>query len=729
MLHCVMLFAQIYGSGIAAADVQIKPEIAKQEAQVITAMREWGNQKWYHCEFGIVALPLSDQTNQISFSPDSTRIASHSNEHLRVFDLKRGTTVFRVNIENAPMLALQKNGDSLAWSQDGKLLAMPAKDKIIVRSSATGELIKEFSIKGIATLVRFSTDGKRLVVAYRDSQDFSKQKHVYKQLKISDWSAAAQDYELPGYVPAQDISPDGDFLIRQLPNVQINKPPHSDLVIRNLVTGQEKTMKSDMEWLSMRLSSDKEYIVGLHRVPNTYDKGVTLLHLKTGKSMKIGELHKFDVYPSLTPDGKAVFFTDRSDHIRFFSTETGKEIWSQPKTRDLDVVFSPGGRLMAVNRIFFDARSHIFDFHEQLNPIWAADVDNIVKARAAGVEIDLNRERIRFQNSTIDSEIGSKFAAAHAAYPKANSVRIGRSLGSSTFDHQAVFAALKKYEHLEELLLENTNITDDNLKQISEMTNLKYLSIDSTMTITAAGLAHLKSLKKLESLKLTNCSLLREGVWEALAPLSQLKHLELRYQFQGKPAGMEKISELKNLVSLKLGGNEEINGSIFKHFNSMKQLETLELNGFPFKDSDLDDIAVLKSLKHLQLDYRHIPFTQMEFTNKGVEKLKPLPDLTTLSLSNGYELHLKALNGFDLKKITHLNIAGFEVHGDDLKYIENASELKFLSLPSFPRNDKYSFETIRNFEKLEAVQLTYSLFNPGYGDTIRKLKTGVFIVP
>ena len=90
------------------------------------------------------------------------------------------------------------------------------------------------------------------------------------------------------------------------------------------------------------------------------------------------------------------------------------------------------------------------------------------------------------------------------------------------------------------LNLARTNVTDDGLKAVEPLKNLRRLHLENTK-ITDAGLAHVKDLAKLEYLNLYATQVTDSG----LSQLEGLKNLRSLYLWQTKvtPAGVDKLKQ------------------------------------------------------------------------------------------------------------------------------------------------------------------------------------------
>ncbi|MFQ5733484.1 MAG: hypothetical protein ACE5KM_16220 [Planctomycetaceae bacterium] len=85
---------------------------------------------------------------------------------------------------------------------------------------------------------------------------------------------------------------------------------------------------------------------------------------------------------------------------------------------------------------------------------------------------------------------------------------------------------LLEHPSLERLSLRHAAVTDDDLKIVGQMVNLKVLDLGNTK-ITAAGLQHIEELERLEKLNLWHTKLRGDGGLTALENLQRLWSLEL----------------------------------------------------------------------------------------------------------------------------------------------------------------------------------------------------------
>jgi internalin A len=102
-----------------------------------------------------------------------------------------------------------------------------------------------------------------------------------------------------------------------------------------------------------------------------------------------------------------------------------------------------------------------------------------------------------------------------------------RLMLSSTSVTDADLAALRELPALRELDLGGTEITDAGLAELVSLSELRTLDLSSCRSITAEGLAHVGTLRRLAELKAPNANL-DDACLRALAPL-QLRRLDLTH--------------------------------------------------------------------------------------------------------------------------------------------------------------------------------------------------------
>jgi hypothetical protein len=210
------------------------------------------------------------------------------------------------------------------------------------------------------------------------------------------------------------------------------------------------------------------------------------------------------------------------------------------------------------------------------------------------------------------------------------SVEALRTLGAQVF--------LQK-DKVIEVSANRTKISDDDLMHVAEFIDMTDLSLEET-AVSAAGIAHLGKLQKLEWLNLyrtkvgdKGLSHLKDlkslkllpigdaGITDAgllhLRAMSQLEYLGLRGN-NVTDMGLASLDKLVNLTGLYLGETKVTNAGIV-HLEGMTKLDKLWLNGTAVSDAAIPSLSKLKSLRELYV-------FDTKLTAKGIATLrKSLP--------------------------------------------------------------------------------------------------------
>jgi hypothetical protein len=113
---------------------------------------------------------------------------------------------------------------------------------------------------------------------------------------------------------------------------------------------------------------------------------------------------------------------------------------------------------------------------------------------------------------------------------------------------------LKELDNLEELRLENTQVTDTGLKELKDLKSLLTLALFGTK-VTDAGLKEVNKIKSLRWLGLEGTKVTDAGLKE-LKELQNLKTLRLDYNTKVTDAGLKELKDLKSLKTLFILGTK-----------------------------------------------------------------------------------------------------------------------------------------------------------------------------
>ncbi|MBN1974168.1 MAG: hypothetical protein JW787_11050 [Sedimentisphaerales bacterium] len=333
----------------------------------------------------------------------------------------------------------------------------------------------------------------------------------------------------------------------------------------------------------------------------------------------------------------------------------------------------------------------------------------------------------------VDSNQFTNAGLAHVA--KLTSLRYLMLYGKNFTD--AGMEYLKDSQSLRILHVGLLSLTDEALAHIAEIPNLEAINLHRSENITDDGIAALAKLKSLKKLDIGSSKVTDTG----LSYLQACKNLDyLTLPPQGiSDVGLTYLGQLSNLKHLDVSRVHFVDPKMDSGYytdngvaelSKCKLLEELTIGSIGMTDEGMSHIAELTNLKWLGL------FGCSNVTNKGIEKLKTLKSLQYLSiyesnitigglsslneLSNLTDLQLQNVQqdntGLDISKLKNLvdlsittnrkrigtEIVYDKLNNSDLACLANLNKLKRLQLPGFGLDDnglKY-FSSLKNLEFL-----------------------------
>jgi WD40 repeat protein len=323
-----------YALEIAQAQQELARHHADRAEEILSGCR-WDLRRWEHrylwTQCQARRRVIGDHTHLIEglcFSPDGRHVATSSAGLVHVWDVDKDKKVFQLPGSSS-------QGNNLAYSPDGKLLAVVATDPTVkLYDAATGHDVRELKgLTGRVADVCFDGEGKRLAAAGQD-----------QTIKVWDPATGKDLLSIPGtgFGGVQlAFSPDGKRLA----------------AIRNLTvqvwdtgTGQEVlTLRGLAGFSSVCYSTD-----GKHLATGSAGGVVKLWDAATG--MEVRELKSHN--PMVTrlrysPDGKRLAAGGTSWQVDVWNPTNGLELFSLPGYSSFD--FSADGKRLAAGH--FDSHT------------------------------------------------------------------------------------------------------------------------------------------------------------------------------------------------------------------------------------------------------------------------------------------------------------------------------------------------------------------------------------
>jgi internalin A len=181
---------------------------------------------------------------------------------------------------------------------------------------------------------------------------------------------------------------------------------------------------------------------------------------------------------------------------------------------------------------------------------------------------------------------------------------------------------LENNNSITRLTLLGTSVTDEGVRSLATMKQLRRLSLSGTR-ITDEALETIGTLRKLQILSVSDCQLTDAGMRQ-IAKLPELKSLYLNHT----PISIEGIKNLKplKLIDLDLGSNEAFNDECLATIVSQwPQLEDLLLGDTRVTG---DGLKFLPKLKHLTV----LSISTLRLTDKDMEPVIKTRSLESIDL-------------------------------------------------------------------------------------------------
>jgi beta-lactamase regulating signal transducer with metallopeptidase domain len=246
-------------------------------------------------------------------------------------------------------------------------------------------------------------------------------------------------------------------------------------------------------------------------------------------------------------------------------------------------------------------------------------------------------------------------------------------------------AELAKCRLLEELSIGSPGITDEGMRHVAKLTNLKKLNLFGCENVTNNGLAQLTTLKSLKDLSITESKITIGGL-SHLNKIPGIYKLNLD-EIEQDNSGMD-ISGLTNLEELTLTLKIERVDRENNSFITQK-----------FTAADLVCLAKLKRLRWLQginnvtdtglkklsglTNMERFSFTATGLTNDGLKSLTNMKNLDLLHINNKYRPELSPA---DDRRLTD----------EGLRYLEGLKMLTYLQIDS---DNNFSAAAIRRLRR------------------------------
>ncbi len=241
-------------------------------------------------------------------------------------------------------------------------------------------------------------------------------------------------------------------------------------------------------------------------------------------------------------------------------------------------------------------------------------------------------------------------------------------------------------------------LTSDDLALFGKLSDLQKLQIYNCRTLNSEMVNHLKGLKELNSLALTNTIIDDAAVETIVQSFPNLIALDLSSNANMSSQVLKAISELKSLQQLSLLQNK-FNDVGTRRLSKLQDLRVLDLRGnMQAGDMTLDVLAGLPMLKALKHRSTAVSDYGMENLSRNVTLENLLIQDFAISSQSGHHLA-------KLKKLTQLEIFRCQGFGSEGVLALKGLNLQRLTLRDLPVVDDSALEVLKELPKLRRLYL------------------------
>lgn len=244
---------------------------------------------------------------------------------------------------------------------------------------------------------------------------------------------------------------------------------------------------------------------------------------------------------------------------------------------------------------------------------------------------------------------------------------------------------------------------DDDLKQLSVLSEVEFLSLAGTST-TSAGLAHLQGMATLKSVDLgtlrfapTAVESLRKALPSAQVLVREPADVEVALAVLGAGGRVSVFTERNQLLpdikdqrqlpagqftlrAINLDDVAAIDDGALARLGELPQLQSLFLTNTSVTDAACRQLAGCKSLAELGLSGTRV-------TGEGLAALTTLPKLSRLYLASLELGELGARRLGEFAGLTHLSLRGVKLNDDDLAALKRLDRLEWLDVSQTQLSD------------------------------------------
>jgi hypothetical protein len=223
--------------------------------------------------------------------------------------------------------------------------------------------------------------------------------------------------------------------------------------------------------------------------------------------------------------------------------------------------------------------------------------------------------------------------------------------------------SIGQMSNLKNLKIDRSTFKNEWLEYLTNLKHLKFLSLEGS-SISDKGIPFILQMPKLRRLSIGDSDVTNEGL-ERLSAHSGLTHLCLNGDRTVTNDGIKHIKKFKNLISLELNNPTALDGKCLTNLADMNKLISLNAQGMQISADDLKTLPTLKNLASLDV-------STCNLTDQTIGEISKIDSLVNLDLSG------TPITAAGLKPLTKMK----KLKSLELKDCGQISNQEFLSIQS-----------------------------------------------
>ena len=253
-------------------------------------------------------------------------------------------------------------------------------------------------------------------------------------------------------------------------------------------------------------------------------------------------------------------------------------------------------------------------------------------------------------------------------------------LGAAPGVSDGTFAGVSQLEHLEELEIELAPISDEAIKTLAGLSELKSLRLEDMPKLTDQGIANLVGLKHLEQLTLKDMPNVGAETNKALGKLKQISECTV-IESHDVNRLLPLLRDNTTITSLELDGAGDDVAATITAIASMRALTSLRLSHDP------------------------------RLTDNQLKALADMPQLRNLELPNCSEVRGHTLDAFAGRSLERITLWGCQLDAVGLRQLRLLTSLKHLAIGPDIQGDGADFLELVSLTSLHSLQVQSACFD------------------